>query len=46
MTSKCEFFNVKGKIRACCFSFWISESSEKGKVLSRIEKIFEYLFYL
>lgn len=40
------FFNVKGKIRACCFSFWISESSEKGKVLSRIEKIFEYLFYL
>lgn len=46
MTFKCESFNVKGKICAFCFSFWISESSEKGKVLSRIEKIFEYLFYL
>lgn len=44
MTSK--FLNVKGKICAFCycFSFCIFEFREKGKVLSRIEKIFEYLF--
>lgn len=44
MTSK--FLNVKGKICAFCycFSFCISELREKGKMLSRIEKIFEYLF--